>query len=100
MTDKKINGWSNYETWLVALWLDNERSTYEAIRELVVKGGEAYVIGDYIKGIVEEINESNLQGRASLTNDLVNAAMGEVDFREIAQNLLNEAKEEIKGEEN
>ena len=23
------NGWTNYETWNVALWIDNERGTYE-----------------------------------------------------------------------
>jgi hypothetical protein len=25
--DKKYNGWTNYETWNVALWLDNEQSS-------------------------------------------------------------------------
>jgi hypothetical protein len=25
MSDKPYNGWSNYETWAVKLWIDNER---------------------------------------------------------------------------
>jgi hypothetical protein len=29
------NGWSNYETWNVALWLDNEQGTYNMTREVV-----------------------------------------------------------------
>lgn len=33
-TDKTHNGWTNYETWLFALWLDNERGTYEMAREM------------------------------------------------------------------
>ncbi len=31
--DKTYNGWSTYETWAVALWLDNERSSYDYWRE-------------------------------------------------------------------
>ena len=33
MSEDGYNGWKNYETWLVALWLDNERETYEYWRE-------------------------------------------------------------------
>ena len=29
--DKTYNGWSTYETWAVALWLDNERSSYRLL---------------------------------------------------------------------
>ena len=28
MTDSTYNGWTNYETWNVKLWIDNEQSTY------------------------------------------------------------------------
>lgn len=31
--DKKYNGWTNYETWNVALWLDNEEGSYNYWRE-------------------------------------------------------------------
>jgi hypothetical protein len=29
MEDQKYNGWKNYPTWVVNLWLSNERGTYE-----------------------------------------------------------------------
>ena len=29
------NGWTNYETWAVALWIDNEQATYQTAREIV-----------------------------------------------------------------
>ena len=32
--EKGYNGWKNYETWLVALWIDNEQSSYSYAREL------------------------------------------------------------------
>ncbi len=27
-----MNGWANYETWNMALWVDNDESVYRAIR--------------------------------------------------------------------
>ena len=29
ITDKGYNGWSNYETWNVALWIQNDEGLYE-----------------------------------------------------------------------
>ena len=31
--DKRYNGWKNYETWNVALWLGNDESLYELARK-------------------------------------------------------------------
>ena len=37
-------GWTNYETWAAALWIDNERGTYDLVRErareILKAGGE------------------------------------------------------------
>jgi hypothetical protein len=88
---KTYNGWSNYETWLVDLWLDNEQSTYNDIRNLVEenKAEEPYIVGDLIKEYVNDMLDSQLEG-SGLAVDLLNSALSEVDFREIAQNHLDE----------
>lgn len=31
---EKYNGWSNYETWAVHLWLSNDEPSYRMIRDL------------------------------------------------------------------
>ncbi len=32
MTDNTYNGWTNYQTWNVALWLGNDQGLYNLIR--------------------------------------------------------------------
>ena len=34
MDEKKYSGWTNYETWLVKLWLDNDQWSQEKMLEL------------------------------------------------------------------
>ena len=33
MTTQKYNGWANYETWNVSLWLGNDEDYYDIARE-------------------------------------------------------------------
>lgn len=33
MTDTTYNGWTNWETWQILLWCDNEPATYEMRRD-------------------------------------------------------------------
>lgn len=40
MTEEKYNGWTNWETWNVSLWLDNDESLYNAVRGLTTEALE------------------------------------------------------------
>ena len=33
---EKYNGWKNWDTWAVALWIDNDESNYRAIKRITV----------------------------------------------------------------
>ena len=33
MEEKRYNGWTNYETWAVNLWIDNDQGSYTYWRE-------------------------------------------------------------------
>ena len=37
MEDKKYNGWTNYETWLVNLWIDNDEAVQQNVKNLCSK---------------------------------------------------------------
>jgi hypothetical protein len=87
------NGWKNYETWVYNLHLTNEgdvmRDYFEQLSSM-----NAYELGQYLK---EELDEQIL-GREeilpSLLCDLLMSASSEIDFREIAEHLLNDYNNE------
>lgn len=89
----EYNGWSNYETWCINLWIDNDHGLYleridmaercvhdasdkaEAVRELET------MLKDWVEEMAPDLG-------ASMWSDLLSAALSEVDWREIAKNTL------------
>lgn len=101
---KEYNGWTNYETWAVKLWLDNDGGLYAAQEEWAEdawryhgdRSVESY-LADMVKDFVEEQNP--LVDQASLFSDLLNAALSSVNWYEIAENILSEFPQETEDEE-
>jgi hypothetical protein len=97
--EKGYNGWTNYETWLVALWLDNERGTSDYWREQAAAHIEAdkrnaltglsSKIYDLSRQMKDEIEEGAPEVEGFWA-DLMNAALSEVNWYEIAQHYVNE----------
>ena len=92
----EYNGWTNYETWVVKLWMDNDQGTYDYFREIVtllpdVRPGVAKLTAlvDWLKEHHEE-QVPDLEGFAA---DLLNAAMSEVNWHEIAASLIDDMVE-------
>lgn len=102
MENQKHNGWTNYETWAVALWLDNEEPSYRYWRavardtvQICDRQNEhreeaLNVLTDRLK---EEIHDTLMSGVADLTSDLVASALAEVNWLEIAEHLIGEIPE-------
>ena len=97
MEEKTYNGWSNYETWNAKLWLDNDEGIYRYIIEMATSDfidKEPYEFGDFIKGYVEELQDQEKQADFGLFTDLLNSALQEVNWTEIAESYLEEIREE------
>ena len=92
---KGYNGWANYETWCVHLWLTNEEGSYRYWREEAgrhrKKSGED-ASGTLAEQLKNELEEASPIEEASLFSDLLNAALGEVDWFEVADAFLEDVE--------
>jgi len=108
-THKEYNGWFNYETWLVNLWMTNDQGSDEYWRETAQ---EAYdrasadtvctreqrariTLADILK---EEI-ESTQPDTEGMWADMMNAAISEVNWDEIAEHLIDDVEKEVEESE-
>ena len=105
MNKEKYNGWHNYETWVVKLWMDNSQGDQEFFREMTKNivdtcavRSAALTLEEYqLIDLADELKdhfEENTPETAGVYADLLNAALSEVDWREIAESLLEDIKEE------
>lgn len=107
---KNYNGWTNYETWNVKLWMDNSQGDQEYWNE---QAQEAYdkangdsnftrleqasfdlreILKEHFENFIQEILE-NAKLQASFVADLLRSALSEVNWQEIAESLLGEIEE-------
>lgn len=97
---EKYNGWTNYETWAVKLWMDNDEGSYnywnERTEELYEEAVPAFSFTSKrdaarvaLMDELKETHEENApENEASIYTDLMSAALGSVDWHEIAESLL------------
>lgn len=86
------NGWSNYETWNVKLWMDNDEGNYRYWQDETERAiTDTQDKDDAIKYIAEQVEAQHKEGMPELAGtyaDLMNAALSEVDWYEIAESLV------------
>ncbi|MEX2171054.1 MAG: hypothetical protein WD851_17175 [Pirellulales bacterium] len=102
------NGWPNYETWAMSLWLDNEESRYRHWRSVAEQmrafaTDSRYLWDDGMNR--EEAARCELADRLRAATedscpeigptvyaDLLHAALAEVDWHCIAEHMLEDLK--------
>lgn len=111
MTDETYNGWKNYPTWAVNLWLANERGLYEMTLEAVqdeyqdasnctqirdgiwtLEEARRFNTADRLREMVEILCEQATE-EAGIAADLFGYALELVDWHEIADSWLGTARE-------
>ncbi len=102
---RTYNGWSNYETWAVKLWLNNDEGSYnywrERSREILLDPCPSDILTDEQTArydLADELkreHEANAPTIGYVFADLLNAALSEVNWSEIAESMLADAKEEL-----
>lgn len=118
MNTEAYQGWTNYTTWAVALWMQNDQGTYKhcwrslpaaAIAEVLQEAEEeavevdpfaeeqprwllADMLNDYVESIVDEATG---EGLPEPLPTLLQAALTEVDWNDIAESAMESYREEL-----
>ena len=103
--NRKYNGWTNYETWNLKLWLDNsawdirEPNVFNTnivqgkIRKICKKQNNEkdtiHEIYEYLKNYVEK-GFNNMYLKPSFYCDVLSASIREVNFYEIAESYYED----------
>ena len=82
MLGEGYNGYTNYETWLAALWFDNDRDVQRSLRF----AGDAEELKNMTYDYLYSVNASE----GGWVIDVINAYIGEINFRELFEKINEE----------
>jgi hypothetical protein len=98
---ERYNGWTNYETWCVNLWIDNSQGDQEYWRDraawcLKHQPDAGCAIHELSETLKEEFDEKYDEQKPDngILADLLRAALSEVNWWEIAQHHIEAVLEE------
>lgn len=101
MTKKEHNGWYNYETWAVNVWLTNDEATEQEWNERAVQAlieatknpDDGFTPKESATNALteplREFHEEQLPKGEGFAADLLGAALSEVNWHELAQHLVD-----------
>lgn len=109
------NGYANYETWLVAVWIDNDQGNIDhwidvakhhynisEDRKYFTKKEEAIIsfsedMKEWYGDLVPDSDEIGglWSGICGLWSDMLHAALGSVDWHELAGKYMDQALENV-----
>lgn len=103
-TDTTYNGWTNYATWVVKLWMDNEQGSQEWMEETAreclqrainddrgdAKDEAVTSFAEALESYHDEMQEVADMKVVGVFADLLTHALGAVEWREIARNVIDD----------
>lgn len=99
------NGWTNYETWNVSLWIDNDQGSYSywqdraetAVQDATNDASDddsadaiRETAAQVLAGELESQHKDEMPELSGTYSDLLTMALGEVNWLEIAEHMVAE----------
>ncbi len=87
-TASDYNGWTNWATWQINLWIDNEEPFYRAKQRLLrrISGDDSTESYEWVVEFIENIFPEG-------TPDMDPNDMKDVNWDELVESFVNESKE-------
>ena len=83
------NRYTNYETWLVCLWIDNDYFLQKEAQRIASRyNTHEQEIGNCAQAFKDWITEMLPDLGGCLAQDLMNAALSEVDWKEVSEQFI------------
>ncbi|MCW4015461.1 MAG: hypothetical protein NWF06_03745 [Candidatus Bathyarchaeota archaeon] len=89
--DAEYNGYSNYETWLMSLNLDNDQYLNERVMEIANGCGDTYDKAQELKEFIESEFYVEEYGIYKISDIWTERDFQEIDFAEIIESHLDES---------
>ena len=83
-TPSSYNGWSNYETWVVNLWLNENERSQQVLLTAQDISSQAYEQANWLRERLSLQLDDEIE-TPCLWQDLLRHAFGQVDWLEIVQ---------------
>ena len=97
---EEYNGWTNRETWAVALWLNNDGGLYDMSQDYAKsaleehpESGAVYCLEESLENLFDEaFSDLDEMTQTGLTMMRDIGSLYRVNWREIAGNIISELK--------
>ena len=102
---EKYNGWTNYETWVVNLWMSNDEGSYHYWTDIVrdfydeADSDDTFTKKESaIYNLTNQLKDQHIDNQPDTYGvyaDLITAALDTVDWREIAEHWIDDHIENL-----
>ena len=89
---EKYNGYTNYETWNAALWIDNDQGEQEYWLEQAKDSDKIWELAESMKDYHQEFANEVIP-ETGFFSDIFQHSLEQVNWYEIAENMIEYANE-------